>query len=113
VTPSVRASEAALEALRPLLRPDVRLPRFRILEVVCPNDHRLAQVFSTAAGPLVLYREWRHRGGLSAYLLDERGGAEWTYTPQCRCSRAQVPREWLREQIAAGQRRVVWNGSAV
>lgn len=127
------APEAAREALRPLLR-GARLSRFRLLDIACPDQHRFAQVVRTASGPLVLgmgqavrgysvtegeigsgrrlvasVAEHRHRAQPVTYLLP-RLHAAYRVEVQCTCRRAEIPVEWIREQLAAGRKRVVWRG---
>jgi hypothetical protein len=124
-------SAEARQILAPLLRTG-RLSRFRLLDVACPNDDRLAQVVRTAKGPLVLGKtravrgysvtdddaepaarvvvnavERLHRQQHVIYLLDRlppQAGIEL----QCRCRVRTVPVVWLREQITAHRSRAQW-----
>jgi len=120
--------------LAPLLRTG-RLAPYRLLDVICPNDHRLAQVLTTTSGPLVVgwtraFRgysvdgfpgpprrdqprvfERRHRGQPVIYLLARLLEDEPVdVTVQCRCRQRDLPAQWMADQIAAGGGRVVWDG---
>ena len=111
--------KAAAEALRPVLRS--RQPsKFRLLQVVCERQHRLLDVYATAAGPV--YTNWETFGAVtgrtlyrgrpvvrflralpsqSMLWLDESSAA-------CRCRDATVDLGWVAARLAEGRKRVVW-----
>ncbi len=51
----------AVEAMVPLLRVG-NLARFRLLDVLCPRYHRLAQVLQTSVGPVIYAKGQRSEG---------------------------------------------------
>ncbi|MFG1855012.1 hypothetical protein ACGFJT_24480 [Actinomadura geliboluensis] len=109
---------AITAAFRPLLATG-RLARYRVLDVACPNGHRLAQIIATPRGPVICSRSeavtldhtgrpigWQRRAVHDVIPLDL-----WprpTYTAQCRCRTARLTVPWLRAQLDTGTHRAVW-----
>jgi hypothetical protein len=115
-----------LDALSVVLRAG-RPGRFRLLAVVCPQDHIVARVWQTSLGPVLVgegpgvkaertltaddvpgfvsvpYEVEGPRAERFACLLDE-----WSQVPaaQCRCSTAHLRPGVLLAAIADGQRRI-------
>lgn len=126
------AVRSALEALRPVL--ESRQPsRFRLLRVVCPNQHRLLDIYATKLGPVYWHEmaaaaapegarvpAYRQREMYLAGRVSE--GPPEPLPASCRCRTAAIPCEWLGESLqnldAAGlrlgspKRRVVWSRGA-
>lgn len=130
-----------IDELVPLLRGG-QLSRYRLLDIACPNDHRLGQILHTPRGPLFIGRrakvefdviQWEaegdggelevahvgHRSDVyGAFIADcyelaeHRAQQEELGTAavdvQCRCRSTYIPILWLRDQLDAHRRRVVW-----
>jgi hypothetical protein len=93
------------EALAAVLRSS-HPSRFRLLTVVCVNNHWLAAVYKTGVGPVCAVK-----------LKAQNGRKETTFhgrmfdvpvVATCKCRSRRLPPEWLREQLAAGRRRAVF-----
>jgi hypothetical protein len=105
--------------------------KFQLVNIACPQQHRVAEVFRTMAGPIV-YGLGRAGSGI---LGKERLGnlrlgvtegqnrsdprADRLTPPfgpddvdvlmfQCLCQEAIIPRSWIAAQVSAKRRRVVW-----
>ena len=118
-TVRTQADLNAAEALRPILAAG-RPQRFRVLRVVCPNQHRLIDVYRTGKGLAFLGdsgNEWNSAKG-SRYEPRRRAAIGLLEFPEgraadvvCRCRSADIPLEWLTAQAGRGVRRVVWGES--
>jgi hypothetical protein len=108
------------DALRPILAagPGARA-RLRLIDVACPRNHRLLEVFRAAPRPVVL---WRPEGEQIIDAVDATAAnrairryphrVEWfrplrSYDAWCRCGGREVDGTWLMQQIQAGRRRAV------
>lgn len=110
-----------LAAVLLAIRRGAHRSEFRTLDVACQSSHRLLEVFTTAAGPVV-YARGRHGTGQpaesSTAYRDSRSEFkavrlaeapdDYDIFVQCRCREELIPVRWIVEQLAAGRRRVVW-----
>jgi len=118
----------AAEALRPILTAG-RPERFRLLRVVCPDQHRLLTVYRTSEGPVCVGEagvDWdsisrpgtrresrrvdvfRMLDELSAYRALGLPTTDPAVKVECRCRSADIPLAWIEEQISTRRPRVVW-----
>jgi hypothetical protein len=118
---------AEVEALTPIfdaLRRGTKRGRLRALDIVCSNGHRYAEVFPTAAGPVVVGwgRLTDGPDGMGGMLLDElttdveesrRTGKPLSVRLQCRCTTASIWAWWIRARLADGVRRAAYTESAM
>jgi hypothetical protein len=85
-----------------------KLSSFRLLDVACGKQHRLAQVIATTAGP-VLYAGGRDdaRGKLGALVLE---GLEPSVRVcvMCECRAANLPISFIIDWLALGIRRAAY-----
>ncbi|MEU7170895.1 hypothetical protein ABZ949_05300 [Micromonospora tulbaghiae] len=99
------ATMPELAAMATAVKRGTKRSALRLLDISCPADHRIGEVFPSAAGPILL----TPRKGAGALRLNEVGVDVWLRLP-CRCSINQVPVEWIRSQLAAARRRrVIWS----
>lgn len=104
------------------LRRGTRRSRLRSLDVVCPKDHRLLEVFGTGERAVVLaqgrvqYAEGCRDGWGAACLRDLQRPTVTTAIAvrvQCRCQTALIPVIGINNMLKGGRRRVVWQWGRV
>jgi hypothetical protein len=96
------------------MRRGTKRSTLRMLDIICSNNHRLAEVFGAGNRAVLLVGE---REAALLQELPERssepffpGGlpdeADLTVLASCRCRRAAMPVRWIKEQLAQGKKRV-------
>ena len=103
-----------------------RRSSFRLLDVACRRSHRLAEVYATAAGPVILGVHAMHQdAALGAPHLPGRSRVVWSaaklidrpeirastaaFPVQCRCRSTSIPGAWVAERLTEGHPRAVWS----
>jgi hypothetical protein len=114
-----RTDEEIRDALHAVLQTS-QPSRFRLLQVICDQQHRLLDVYQTALGPVFIGKNERTRATmLPAERRPDRkptfsfgGISDIGPLPlQVECSHrqwAEIPMEWLEAQLRQGKRRVIW-----
>lgn len=76
----------------------------RLFVAVCPNDHTVLSVYSTAGGPVIYTSRHRHGAdhGPAAALLTDSPRVWWI---ECPCRLLAVETTWVAEQVEAPTRR--------
>lgn len=115
MTLRTQADVNASEALRPILSAG-RPSKFRVLRVVCPNQHRLLDIYRTGKGLAYVGEAgstWGGEGG--RFTPRDRGTVGMLEFPEgrvvdvvCRCRSAEIPLYRLAEMAARPSARVVW-----
>jgi hypothetical protein len=104
------ASIPGLAAVLDAAARGAKLSRLRLLDIACPESHRLAQVIATPAP--VLYARGRdeprsHGRQFGALALD--GLPPYARVcVLCRCRQAWLPVSFMTDRIAAGIRRAAY-----
>jgi hypothetical protein len=92
--------------------------RLRSLEIVCPNDHRLGEVFGTGEQAVLLahgrvrYADGRRDGCGAARLRDLQRptlGKSLAVRMQCRCKTLLIEVGWITRMLQLGVRRAVYS----
>jgi hypothetical protein len=99
------------------LRRGSRWPRLRSLEIVCPNDHRLGEVFGTGEQAVLLahgrvqYTDGI-RDGLGTVRLHDLQppvlNKPIAVRMQCRCKTLPIEVSWITTMLRLGVRRAVY-----
>jgi hypothetical protein len=102
----------------------------RRIKVACLNGHDLVMLYATPAGPLAVFQPVYDVGenyqalfpdDLAPDLVGQRREDKMFTEARfltgepidawCRCRSVAVDPEWLRQEFAAGKRRVVWSAN--
>lgn len=118
------ALPSALEFVERALHAGQARSNFRLLEVVCPRDHRILEVFPSPSGPVVLGRRRqqvafpdtpmtgpflsRDRRRKVALLLDGQPQI-WPIRAQCPCEEHAIPVDWIQLRLRQSERRFIWD----
>lgn len=119
------ALPSALEYVERALHAGQGRSSFRLIEVVCPRDHRILEVFPSPSGPVVLGRRRqqvafpdtpmtgpflsRDRRRKVALLLDGQPQI-WPIRAQCQCQEHAIPTDWIQLRLRRqGERRFIWD----
>lgn len=104
------------------LRRGTKRSRLRSLEIACPSDHRLLEVFGTGDQAVLLaqgrvqYADGRRDGCGAARLRDLQRPtltAAIAVRVQCRCQTPLIPVVGITTMLQLGMRRAVWQWGQV
>jgi hypothetical protein len=100
-----------LAAVLAAIKAGAKRSKFRLLDIACKKQHRLAEVYATGAGPVLLgfgrLARWEDgvgKDGFGAVPMSELGYMSGVWF-QCRCTSQDVHANWIRVQLEQKRRR--------